>query len=383
MSSTGSVRLVNITSNPRAGTANETNVTNQTENANFGPTGQESGSGRKVLHIVVGHGLRTYFLNAVRSVRTVAPDDEILVVDNASPDPDLRMDLAKIAAQDPKTNLLLRDSNDLANGKVGGLYDAYREAFDIAIQEQFDYVHLVQSDMQVLWWDDDVLSRAVEVFASEDRCVNIFMCLLSSDRAFNDELVVTDGQAPKLRRFGLTDTGLYDLHRWQKYGMSFAGDELEHASKYLSEGFSVFCHPWPTDAQIPWPAVVRRGVQQGREITPVKPFLLKPLSVTAIEELKARNWNWLEDVCTPWGWTCLTPMWTTHLSPDYLANRRQDASRRGLFMSLPHWERRGLESDSWWLVLRSQRRPSLWKLFVVVPVREVKSRLRRRFGKTE
>ncbi|MHB8379029.1 MAG: hypothetical protein ACYDB2_03795 [Acidimicrobiales bacterium] len=350
-----------------------------TESLNSRTGEHQSRTGKRVLHVVVGHGLRTYFMNAVRSVRSVAPDDEILVVDNASPDHRLRAELSNAAAGDPKIRLLLRDSNDLANTKVGGLYGAYRDAFDVAMQEQFDYAHIVQGDSQVLWWDDDVLSRATDLFASDPRCVNIFMSLLSNDRAVDEEFREPRADhPPKLRQYGLTDSGLYDLHRWRKFDISFADDELVHAKRYLSEGFSVLCHLWPTDAQIPWPAVVRHGVQLGREVNLVKPFLLKPMSLTEVEELKARNWTWLEDVCVPWGWTCMTPMWTTHLNPDYLANRRREASERGIIRSLPKWERRGLDDSSWLSVLRSQHRPSMWKLFVVVPVREISSRLRRR-----
>jgi hypothetical protein len=337
---------------------------------------------RRVLHVVVGHGLRTYFLNAVRSTRTSAPNDEILVVDNASPDTGLRDELASLAAGDPRMRLVLRNSNNLTNTKVGGLYDAYREAFALAMEEGFEYVHLVQGDMQVLWWDDDVISRAAEIFDSAGRCVNIFTCLLSSDRVFSDELEESQNGGPlRLRRFGLTDTGLYHLARWKEFEMSFADNESEHSQKYLAQGFSVVCHPWPTDAQIPWPAVVRGGVQRGREITPVKPFLLRPLSLENITELKRRSFTWLEDVCIPWGWTCLTPMWTTHLDPDYWAARRKDAASNGLMAGLPHWERRGLDSGRGRPFWRSQYRPSLTKLFVVVPFREITSRLIRRVSR--
>jgi hypothetical protein len=117
--------------------------------------------------------------------------------------------------------------------------------------------------------------------------------------------------------------------------MHFDNDELEHGKRCLEEGFTVICHPWPTDAQIPWPAVVRNGVQQGTEVALVKPFLLKPMTALEIEEMKARNSTWLEEVCVPWGWTCLSPMWTTHLNADYLANRRHQVSREGFIKSLP------------------------------------------------
>lgn len=334
----------------------------------------------RVLHVVVGHGLRTYFLNAVRSVRWAAPDDEILVVDNASPDQRLREDLTTIALDDPKMRLLFRDSNSLVNRKVGGLYDAYRDAFEIAIREEFDYVHLIQGDLQVLWWDSDVMTRAKEIFASDPLCVNIFMCLLPADREFDGSLLESSvDQLPRIREYGLVDLGLYDLERWRDLGVSFDNDELEHGRRYLSLGYKVICHPWPTDAPIPWPAVVRNGVQQGREVTQVKPYLLKPMTASGIAQLKSRNWTWLEDVCIPWGWKCLTPMWTTHANPDYLAARRQEAKRRGLMKSVPRWERSGLDNDSFRSVWLSQYRPSLWKLFVIIPSQEIVSRLQRRF----
>jgi hypothetical protein len=357
-------------------------LTNSADNRDFpirAIRGDEASSMKRVLHVVVGHGLRTYFLNAVRSVRMVAPSDEILVVDNASPDLQLRRELTAFAKNDPKARLLLRDSNDLANGKVGGLYEAYRDAFALAMEEGFDYVHLVQGDMQVLWWDSDVVSRATAIFESDEHCVNVFTCLLSTDLANDAKFQRAEGgNPPRLLAYGLTDTGLYDLQRWKKLGMSFDDDELIHAKKYLSQGFNVTCHPWPTDAQIPWPAVVRKGVQQGKEIRPVKPFLLKPMSASGVEEVKNRDWTWLEEACIPWGWTCLSPMWTTHLNAAYLANRRLDWSTRGFQKSRPRWERRGLDSNSWRSVLLIQHRPSLVKLLIVVPTRELLTRVKNR-----
>jgi hypothetical protein len=334
-----------------------------------------------VLHVVVGHGLRNCFLNAVRSIRSVAPDDEVLIVDNASPDTALRNELARVAAEDPRMRLILRNSNNLTNEKVGGLYDAYRESFDLAIREEFEFLHLVQGDMQVLWWDDEVVSRAANIFDSEMHCVNIFTQLLNSDTSFSDTLErPSGGELTRLRHYGLTDTGIYHLARWQEFDMSFANHEHGHAQKYLAQGFKVICHPWPTVAPIPWPAVVRKGLQLGREVVAVKPFLLKPLALEDISGLKLRDWTWLEDICIPWGWTCLTPMWTTDLHPDYFAARRQDAIAHGLLASLPRCERRGLDAGRFRLFHHLQHRPSLFKLFVSMPARELASRFKQRLG---
>jgi hypothetical protein len=35
----------------------------------------------------------------------------------------------------------------------------------------------VQGDMQILWWDHDVLTSADEIFSSNPHCVNIYTCL--------------------------------------------------------------------------------------------------------------------------------------------------------------------------------------------------------------
>jgi hypothetical protein len=349
-------------------------------------TGTEAPSepSTRVLHVVVGHGLRTYFLNAVRSLRSVAPNDEILVVDNASPDPQLRHELSRLADNDDTMRLLLRDSNSLVNGKVGGLYDAYRDAFEIALREGYDYVHLVQGDMQVLWWDPDVLVRAAEIFQADPLCVNVYTCMLPIDRAYDESLTESSvDKLPRIREYGLTDLGIYDLARWRSLGIAFDNDEIEHGQRYLTQGFSVICHPWPTDAQIPWPAVVRNGVQQGREVNLVKPYLLKPLSTSEIDALKARNWTRLEDVCVPWGWTCLTPMWATDVNIDYLANRRQEMKRSGLLRSIPRWQRSGLDNRSVRTFLLSQHRPSLWQLFAFVPARELLKRVKWRARKAK
>jgi hypothetical protein len=235
----------------------------------------------------------------------------------------------------------------------------------------------------MLWWDDDVVARATEIFAAAPLCVNIFTCMLSTDWEFDGTLVESGVEnLTRIRDFGLLDMGLYDLERWKQLGVTFDNDEREHGSKYLAQGFSVICHPWPTEAPIPWPAVIRRGVQRGREVRSVKPYLLKPMTTLQIEEVKRRNWTWLEDMCIPWGWSCLTPMWTTHLNPDYLAFRRQEARRIGLRKSLPRWQRSGLDGDSLRTLLVSQRRPALFKLFVVVPLREIGKRLRQLIRKT-
>src|SRR5271165_3974124 len=309
-------------------------------------SGGSADSPPRVLHVLVGHGLPRYFLNGARSIRATAREDHLLIVDNASPNAGLKKALAELAERDDKVDVIFRTVNDVAvNGKVGSLYSAYNAAFEYASVRDYELVHLVQGDMQTLWWDEDVVCKALELYAAHPKCVNILTMLLPRDNLLMEDIVEsTTAGIFKVRNYGLVDTGLYDLARWREWEMAFGNAEMEHGKRYLDAAFEVLCHPWPTDAPVPWPPVIRRGVQRGREVTTQEPYLLKPLSADEIMLVKERDRTWLEDVCIPWGWMCLTPMWVTGLeSIDYWVLRYRDARRHGLTHFLPRVESRGLE----------------------------------------
>ena len=329
-----------------------------------------------VLHVIVGHKLPIYFVNAVRSTRELAPEDDLLVVDNASELPDLRMELDRMAATDDHLRIHYRTSNDLTtNAKVGGLYDAYREIVAHALDHGYDYLHLIQSDMQMLWWDAGVVAEAQELFMRHPECVNIFTVALPRHMADSADTVALADGTIELCRYGLTDTGLYHLGRWREHGVAFEDSEQVHAAKYRAAGFRVLCHPHPTVAQVPWPAVVRNGIVKGREVAPRMPFLLRPLGTEDRQRVRASEGPvWLEDVCVPWGWVCLAPMWTTALeSIDYWVFRWRDLRRRGIRSAFPRWDRSGIPAGQ--SVWRVERRPAIWEPIVLPPWYELKRRI--------
>ena len=106
----------------------------------------------RVLHVIVGHKLRNHLLNAVDSVVALAKEDDLLVIDNASRDERLDRALKEIASRNSQVQVWHRSTNDVSqNPKVGGLYGAYQEAFWYADSQLYDYVHLLQGDMQLVW----------------------------------------------------------------------------------------------------------------------------------------------------------------------------------------------------------------------------------------
>ncbi len=331
------------------------------------PDHGEAGPSQHVLHVIVGHKLPVYFANAINSVLRMTRDDDILVVDNASNLPALTRELQLTAAREPRVRLLLRETNDTTrNSKVGGLYDAYNEVMDHALRHGYGYVHIMQHDMQLLWWDETVLRLAREIFAEYPECVNIPTQALPRHVTLSGALEYVKPKLILLRSYGVTDTGLYDLAKWRARGMRFGGSESAHGRKYRDEGLRVFGHPLPTVAPVPWPAVVRAGRVIGQEVQPRQQFLLRPLTGSEISQVKESTEPvWLEDICIPWGWTCPTPYWVTDLRTNsYWVYRYRDIRSRGIRAAWPRWERRGLPAGTSLRGVQRQPRFGRWQLVI-------------------
>jgi hypothetical protein len=343
---------------------------------------QDIGGGpSRVLHAIVGHKLPVYFINAVNSVLLMAESDDIIVVDNASGLPTLIGELESIAERAPRVSLLLRSTNDITrNSKVGGLYDAYNEVVDYALGRGYDYLHIIQHDMQMVWWDETIITRAEEIYAEYPECVNIATTALASDLALSGGLAYLKPKLVQFDQYGLTDTGLYDLAKWRARGMRFGDSEQAHGQQYRAEGLRVLCHPLPTIAFVPWPAVVRSGQVVGREIQLRQQFLLRPLTEGEIGQVKESTGPvWLEQVAIPWGWTCLMPYWTTDLRTiTYWVYRYRDIRAHGLRAAWPRWQRAGLAPGASIRGLQRAPRFGLWQVLAIPAWHALRKAIRRR-----
>lgn len=326
----------------------------------------------RVLHAIVGYQFPVYFGNAIRSVLKMAPDDDILVVDNASNSAELTEVLNTIASAEPRVRLLIRTSNDRSrNTKVGGLYDAYNEITAYAIDNGYQYLHILQNDMQMLWWDRSIIKIATDIFSEYPECVNIqTLALLKHFHLSTTDLEYLKPKLAQLRNHGVTDTGLYDLEKWRTLDMKFMHSEKAHAEKYWGQGLRVFFHPLPTVAPIPWPAVVRNGRTIGREVQLREEFLLRPLDEAEICEVKeSTKLPFLEEIAIPWGWACRTPYWVTDLrAADYWLSRLADIRDRGLRSGMSRWERRGVPAGKPLHKVQRQPRFWLWQTAVLPPI---------------
>ncbi len=328
-------------------------------------SGSDEVNGRaaaRLLHVIVGHKLRHHFLNAIDSVLQLAPRDDLLVIDNASDDPLLTRSLDELADSSRVTVWHRLTNNVDLNGKVGELYVAYTEAFTYAIASGYDYIHLIQGDMQLVWWEPAILEEAQAIYARQPRCVNVVTLAMSSDSLLGDDWQVPEpGEDATLRKYGMTDTGLYHLDRWRGAAIPFGPSEQVHGGRALDRGMVVVLHPWPSMVPVPWPPVVRNGLQQGRDPVRPRPLFCRPLSPFEAAAVRGRSSRApLEQVCIPWGWWCLSPMWVSDVAdPYYWVLRYKGARHQGLRAFLPRPDRRGVEGEGWRALLRHPHRPSL------------------------
>lgn len=319
----------------------------------------------EILHVIVGHGLPELFTNTLRSFRAVCPKGRLLVIDNASPQASLRQALEAWGGADPLTEVVLRERNELSNAKVGALYQAYRLAFATASEQGFRYVHLLQGDMQLMWWDDDARAKIAELYRRHPRCVNVHTRAFSTDRTLMGDLAVDEASGDAvIPAYGMTDTGMVHLERWARFGMEFSASEEETAADALARGLEVVVSPWPTEIPVPWPAVVRRGRQVGREVHTKMPYLCRPLEADQVDAIKTATYpvSW-ENICVPWGWACLAPMSETDVSKWYYLNyRRHDLTANGWRRGRPRLVTEGLRRRLDLLV--APHRPSLAALIL-------------------
>jgi len=322
----------------------------------------------RVLHVIVGHKLRNHLLNAVDSVVALAKEDDLLVIDNASRDERLDRALKEIASRNSQVQVWHRSTNDVSqNPKVGGLYGAYEEAFWYADSQLYDYVHLLQGDMQLVWWRREIVKEADRLFKLHPSCVNIVTLALSRDKSLGDELRFDERTGSVLlTKYGMTDTGLYHMRRWRSSDLEFGPSEQAHARRALDRGIVAVLHPWPCVVPVPWPPAIRHGKQRGADPERRKPFFCRPLDEPEIAGVRSSSTpEPLETVCVPWGWWCLTPMWVSDLAdPGYWILRYKGAKQNGLAAGVPRIDRRGIPGAGWLALVANPHRPSFVALFI-------------------
>jgi hypothetical protein len=286
----------------------------------------------KIVHLVVGYGFESYTINAVESVLSHTNDDNIILASTGGP-----FDrLLQAYSGNPRISLIQLQHRQA--GKTGSLYHAYSAGLDIAQSLSACYLNIVQNDMQLLWWDDEILSRYLDIFESVDNCLFVqtgFVRFGSHPDIYDERLLpetTRSGHAFHVDRTnGWSDWGLFDLNRLKKYSITLDGYEHSLSARLRHLGFVTPYPNIPITAPIPWPATIRGSLILGKELEYKGTPFLAPRRADALHLLKTKRHDTLfqEDWIVSNNWWSLEPIWATDPNPEYITIRRQlDSSRR-------------------------------------------------------
>ena len=295
--------------------------------------------GGKFLQVIVGAGLTDYFENSIRACLEVQPHD-ILGIYNFLDDQDAKRFETISTKFDNSRLTLISRPNDPTNLRVGGLYGAYNLAMQISA-EKYEFVNIMQSDMQLMLWDRNVEAEIESMFSySNDKsrrivCISTaFPCRGKFLAPQYDSMLVSERSLPfQYTNSGMADVGVWSSKEFARSDLAFLGTEGTMQSELSARGFILPVLSTPIVAFVPWPAVVRRGKIRGRQsnIDLAERRLLVLRKEPPNEQGSAVPW--MENSVFPNGWTTLFPYWPTAIDQLKWLQRRADACFE---LGIPH-----------------------------------------------
>ena len=274
---------------------------------------------------MVGAGLPSYFVNALRSVLLVSTEDLLTIYNSISPDD--KPDLAALREEFPGRIVGSILAGNEGHPKVGALYSAYNRGLTFA-DGRYTYVSFIQGDQQMMYWPIDVVSQLDERFRWTGNAGERVFAVGSSMSclgAFGTELAQSS-LAPPLeepvrsggfdRSRAVSDVAIYSLGLCRQEKFSFEGDEGSLSRVMVSRGFGMTQLDQSCLAFLPWPATVRRGRRRGREVVAPDGTLLlrlRGMGGPRVGGLLKGQREWQEQVVLPNVYRTLYPYWPTDI----------------------------------------------------------------------
>lgn len=313
-------------------------------------TGKFPGNGPKFLQVVVGAGIVPYFENAVRSCIEVQHHDVLGIYNYLDRKDRDGFENFRQRYSDNRATLL-SVPNDSTNARVGGLYGAYNDAMSHA-RGRYDYVHFIQSDMQLMRWTEETERQVAQLFSSEKTSSEKILCISS---AFPCRGKFTENQyrsavfhhkvlgSMVMGGVGMADVGIWDVEKFFARKMSFYASEGAMSEDLANDGFVLPLLSHPVSAFLPWPAVVRNNKVRG-DIPKVDVSRNRLLTLESGARIDSTtDIPWMENEVFPHQWSTLFPYWPTSIWVPKWVNRRSTACselERPIFSSIGPGSRR-------------------------------------------
>lgn len=270
-----------------------------------------------LLHVIVGAGIPTYFHNCIDSVLRHSRLPILSIYNSLSQEDSDRFHTLKQRIETSQVSFL--ENSEKMGSKTGSLYLAYNEALDFAERNGFDFVNLIQSDMQVFFWDDSSVRTAIEIFARRPEKTgqfvsNIFTQMPQRGKRLDYFSIWSpDPIRGYLSCPGQSDVGIFKVQDFRKTRGEFTASEKANSTLVAKAGGHVVLHPKPFLSPIPFPLTVRNGrvPRMSPRFAQRQPPLLEVFAEVPEFNLSTENFRpvFMEDIVRPRYGRTLTPYW--------------------------------------------------------------------------
>ena len=145
---------------------------------------------KKILHLVVGFGIYDYFVNSINSVLKYDKFSDLLILITGNPKFFGWKSSSSNSCLDYQYDEISKVENFIKNlkvsnrvtikriiidsaGKTGSLYDAYNYALSFAKKDNYKYLNIIQNDMQLLFWNNNLINLIEELFEKNINTIQI------------------------------------------------------------------------------------------------------------------------------------------------------------------------------------------------------------------
>jgi len=293
---------------------------------------------KKVLHLIIGFGIYQYFVNSINSVIKYDKESDILIFITGNPkffgwkvnSSNLLFDYEYNVISEIENfvknlkvsnKIIIKKTKTVEFRKTGSLYHAYNYVLKFCKNNNYDYLNIIQNDMQLLFWNNNLINLLDELFKKNRNIMQIFSGFprKGSDPKFyknnldnKKEIYLNSIKKKKkifYKNYGIDDWGIIDLNRARNANLIFNCDETHMSTEYYKRGFVTLLCPTPYIGVIPWPATARKNKIVGQPVTiSNNQLLLKSVTKSLFHDLITFEGDlWQEDWVKPFGWYVLNP----------------------------------------------------------------------------
>lgn len=214
----------------------------------------------KMFVAVFSYNRGNYLSNCIESIEKHINPKELIIYDDHS---------TCIRTQETLDSLrenynIISDSYDSKDNIRKGLYTNMNQAVEYAIDNSYDYILMIQDDMQVVRnWNSTFTKEVENIFSSNQSIVQIVPVFFkSSNRNIDSKrLIINEENNYYMNRYipGVSDVGIIKLNKIKLKRWKFGDNEPQNMKETVNFGWKSVKMKNPIFMYTPWPETFRAG----------------------------------------------------------------------------------------------------------------------------